>query len=466
MNNISSEQSSFLKVIQDMGLFLFIWGGQLFAATGSAITRFSMNVWVYEYTESAIQFALISVFATLPFVLLAPVVGIVTDRWNRRWIMVISDLCATLGIFALGLLVLYGQLEPWHVYVFNALEATCAAFQTTALFASISLLVSKQNRGRANGLMSFLSGMARVLGPLLGAVFIDWIHVQGVLFLQLVCLVIGILPLLVITFPNLKIEDKTAESSYIADMFLGLKYLRSYPGLVGVMLISSFTFLQMGAINVITTPLVITVASHDILGRILSCFGAGTIIGSLAIGFWGGPKLYMRVIYGCMLVNGILLVFAGWSSSLVIFTISISLFTLIRPVLYTFCQTILQNKVDLNIQGRVFSLKSALDAIAVPAGFLIVGPLAEKVFEPLMISDSLWANRIGTLIGTGVGRGMGLLLILLGGVSLLITLLASWYPRLRLLETELPDAVDSVEHYPIEAGMDKSTSIDNASLAN
>ncbi|NER36428.1 MAG: MFS transporter [Oscillatoria sp. SIO1A7] len=465
MNNISSEQSSFYRAVQDMGLFLFIWVGQLVAATGSAITGFSMNVWVYEYTESAIQFALISVFATLPFVLLAPVVGIVTDRWNRRWIMVISDLCATLGILVLGLLVLYSHLEPWHVYVFNTLEATCAAFQTTALFASISLLVSKENWGRANGLMSFLTGMARVLGPLLGAVVLDWIHVQGVLFLQMGCLAIGILPLLVVTFPNLKIEDKTTESSYIADMLFGLKYLKAYPGLVGIMLISSFTFFQMGSINVITTPLVITVASHDILGRILSCFGAGTIIGSLAIAFWGSPERYMKAIYSCMLVNGMLLVFAGWSSSLVVFTISITLFTMIRPVLYTFCQTILQNKVDLNIQGRVFSLKSALDAIAVPAGFVIVGPLAEKVFEPMMMSDSLWANRIGTFIGMGVGRGMGLLLILLGGVTLLVTLLASWYPRLRLLETELPDAVD-VEDWRIEPALKESTTIDNASLAN
>ncbi|MBC6477188.1 MAG: MFS transporter [Hormoscilla sp. GM7CHS1pb] len=465
MKNVLSEQLPFLKVIQDMRLFLFIWGGQLFAATGSAITSFSMNVWVYERTESAIQFALISVFATLPFVLLAPVVGIVTDRWNRRWIMVISDLCATLGIFALALLVLYSQLAIWHIYLFNALEGTCAAFQSTALYASISLLVSKQDRSRANGLMSFLIGMARILGPLLGAVFLDWINVQGVLFLQLVCLVIGILPLLVIAFPEMKTEESAIESSLMADLISGLKYLKTYPGLIGLLLISSFTFFQMGSINVITTPLVITVASHDILGRILSCFGAGTIIGSLAIAFLGSPERYMKAIYSCTIVNGMLLVFAGWSSSLVVFTISVTLFTLIRPVLYTFTQTLLQNKVDPSFQGRVFSLKSALDAIAVPAGFVIVGPLAEKVFEPMMMSDSLWANRIGTFIGMGVGRGMGLLLILLGAMSLLVTLFASWYPRLRLLETELPDAVD-IEDLRVEPELKESTTIDNASLAN
>ncbi|MCP2727570.1 MFS transporter [Limnofasciculus baicalensis] len=466
MNPISSEESSFLHVIQDMRLFLFIWGGQLLAATGTLITRFSLNVWVYERTESAIQFALVSFFSTLPFILLAPVVGTITDRWNRRWIMVISDLCATLGILALGLLVLNRQLEPWHIYIFGAFEATCAAFQTTAFYASISLLVSKQNRGRANGLMSFLNGTSQILGPLLGVIFLNWIHVQGVLLLQLASLVIGILPLLMIAFPELKTEENAVKSSFMTEMIYGLQYLTAYPGLVGLLLISSFTFFQMGSINVITIPLVITVASHDLLGRILSCFGAGTVVGSLAVTFWGQPQHYMRVIYGCMVINGILLVFAGWSSSLLIFTISITLFSVIRPILYNTCQTIFQNKVDLNLQGRVFSLKSALDAMGVPAGFLMVGPLAEKVFEPLMTSDSLWSNRIGAFIGTGVGRGMGFLLILLGGISLLITLFASLYPRWRLLETELPDAVESFEPYRVESGVDESTSIDPASVTN
>ncbi|MFM6347578.1 MAG: hypothetical protein ACKPFK_20870, partial [Dolichospermum sp.] len=74
-----------------------------------------------------------------------------------------------------------------------------------------------------------------------------------------------------------------------------------------------------------------------------------------------------------------------------------------------------------------------------PLGYIIVGPLAEKVFEPLMSGDNFLTNTIGQIIGVGPGRGMSLLLILLGILTMISTCLAYLSPRLRSVEEELPD---------------------------
>ncbi len=70
---------------------------------------------------------------------------------------------------------------------------------------------------------------------------------------------------------------------------------------------------------------------------------------------------------------------------------------------------------------------------------LMAGPLADRVFEPLLQEDGALAGSVGSIIGTGPGRGIALMFIILGGLSMVFTLIAFLYPRLRNLEDEIPD---------------------------
>ena len=78
---------------------------------------------------------------------------------------------------------------------------------------------------------------------------------------------------------------------------------------------------------------------------------------------------------------------------------------------------------------------------SLPLAYLAAGPLADQVFEPLLSKGGLLAGSVGQIIGVGVGRGIGLLYIILGFMILLATLVASLYPRLSHVETELPDFI-------------------------
>lgn len=100
---------------------------------------------------------------------------------------------------------------------------------------------------------------------------------------------------------------------------------------------------------------------------------------------------------------------------------------------------IFQKKVAPDVQGRVFSLNNAIGGSCLSLAYLMAGFLADRIFEPLMTVNGLLAGSIGQLIGTGPGRGIGLIFIVLGTLTMLVTTIAYQYAPLRLVEDELPD---------------------------
>ena len=109
-------------------------------------------------------------------------------------------------------------------------------------------------------------------------------------------------------------------------------------------------------------------------------------------------------------------------------------------------QVVFQTKVPREIQGRVFSVRSAISQSMMPLAFLVAGPLADKFFEPLLQDGGALANTfIGQILGTGVGRGIGLMFILSGLVGILVSVMVYANPRIRNLEDELPDALPTEE---------------------
>jgi MFS transporter, DHA3 family, macrolide efflux protein len=442
---LASIEKTPLTIFREMKLFIIVWVGQLIASIGSSITAFALDVWVYKQTGSVTQFALITLSNTLPLILLAPVAGLLVDRWDRRWTMILSDLFATLATVAIAALFIIGRLEVWHIYLANTFSAIFMAFQIPAFIASITLLVPKQHLGRANGMLSFMNGTARLVAPPLGGILLGMISLQGIIVLHLTTVFLSITLLLMVQFPKsstpvIAIE----ESSFLKETTYGLTYLLARPGLLGVLIISAYSLFLVGCVQVITIPLVLSFAPVTVLGTILSLFGVAILAGGLVIGIWGGLERNMNTIYSCMLLTGVFLLVAGLQASIYVFILGMFLFFLIRPIIASSTQAIFQAKVEPLVQGRVFSIKGAIEAVGLPLGYITIGPLAEKVFEPLMATDGLLAGSIGQIIGVGTGRGMGLLCVIMGILTISATCITYFYPRLRFVEDELPDVIDEV----------------------
>ncbi|MFN6486981.1 MULTISPECIES: MFS transporter [unclassified Nostoc] len=429
-----------------MQTFTFIWSGQVVSLIGSGLTHFGLGIWVYQNTKSVTLYALILLCGTLPSSLISPVAGVFVDRCSRRWVMILSDFGAGLSTLAIASLLFVGKLEVWHICLASAASSSFSAFQVPAFTAATTLLVPKKYLDRASGMIQLGQGISQLISPVLGGVLIGIIQLQGIVAIDVVTFFLGTIPLLFVKFPepktiNASDTEALKKDSLLQEIIFGWQYITARPGLLGLLMLFATNNFLMGSVGVLVTPLVLSFTSSAVLGMILSVSGVGMLIGSLIISTRGGPKRLIYSVLGFQMLGGLSILIAGLRTSVELITLAAFLTFLGWPIINACAQVLFQKKVALDMQGRFFAIRQMVTDTSFPLSYIVAGPLADKVFEPLMSSNGLLAGSIGQIIGVGPGRGIGLMFITIGVLAIVLSIAAYQYPRLRLVEHELPDTI-------------------------
>ena len=427
-----------------MRIFLTVWFGQVISLLGSKLTEFALGVWVYQKTESITQFALTILLIYLPNVLVSPLAGALVDRWNRRWALILSDSVAGFSTLVIMGLVFSGRLEIWHVYLAVAFSSFFNAFQVPAYTAATTQLVPKQHLSRANGMVQISKATAKLISPILAGILINIVQLEGILLIDVATFFCALISLLMVRFPQVrKTKTKPVKpSQLLRETRSSWNYMTKRPGLVRLLVFIAVTYFTMGALEVLLWPFILNFASSTDLGVVLSIGGSGMLVGSLVMSTWGGPKRRIYGILSLVPLQGVLIFLSGINPSLIVVGMGIFGYLFAQPIIVSCNQAIWQSKVPNKLQGRVFALQVMLERSLSILAYLFVGPLVDRFLEPMMAADGLLANSVGLLIGTGPGRGIGLLLSLMGIVNIWATAIAVMEPRLRRVEAEVPDAIE------------------------
>ncbi len=448
-----------------MQVFFVIWFGQLISVIGSGLTGFAIGVWLYQTTGSATQFALISLFALLPFLLISPVAGAVVDRWDRRNVMIMSDAVAALTTLAIVLLYNAGSLTIWWIYLLIGISSASRAFQIPAYNASITVLVPKEQYGRANGMVQMAHGIGQLISPLLAGFLVEVIDLSGVIMADLATFLVAVVTLLCVRIPRpeLSSDGAKARGSLWQESFFGWKYITARPGLLSLLIFFAVSNFLISTVIVLATPLVLSFPSGSptVLGTVLSISGAGMLVGSIVMSFWGGPKRRVHGVLGGIALGAVCITLAGLRPSAVLMTVMAFSFVFTMPVVAVCNQAIWQTKVAADIQGRIFAIRSMIAMSATPLAYIIAGPLADFVFQPLLKdANAPLASTVGQVIGYGPGRGIALMYIIFGLLTLVSIGIGYLYPPLRDVEDQLPDAIgDSNQDNLAIVGTDAAGSI-------
>ncbi|HEV7508305.1 MAG TPA: MFS transporter [Thermoanaerobaculia bacterium] len=428
--------------IRGMTTFAVIWGGQVISALGSYLTGFALGVWIYQQTGSATLFALISLATTVPAILLSPFAGALVDRWDRRWAMIVSDGGAAAATLALALLIWRGRLEMWHIYVLMTVISSFSALSWPAFTAAITMLVPKRHLGRASGMTQMGDAGAQILSPLIAGALVVSIGRQGVVLIDFVSYLFAIAALLVVRIPRPVAKETTAAgTSLLQDARQGWSFIRQRPGLLSLLLLLAITNIGAGLIQVLLAPMVLSFASADLLGRVLTTAGFGVLAGGLLMSVWGGPRRRVAGILGFLLLEGLILPIGGLRQSILLIAAGAFVYMFTLPIINGASQALWQTKVEPDLQGRVFAVRRMVALSTLPIAYLVAGPLADHVFEPLLAAGGPLAGSVGRIIGVGKGRGIALMLIVIGLLTVVAVAIASRFPRLTRLESELPDAL-------------------------
>ena len=443
-----------MQVKKSMKKFYTVWIGQLISTIGSGLTGFALGVWLYQETGSVTLYSMSFLAMLLPRMLLAPFAGVVADRYDRRLIMLLSDVGAGLSTVVVGLLFWNGSLAVWHVIVAELVNSFFGTFQDPAYTAATTLLVPKDRLGNANGLMQMARAISRLLSPALAGVLFVVIGLTGIVAIDFATFIVAVGTLTFIRFPQPEnrsaIEDKSA--SMWQEVKAGLRYIRSHAGMVWLLGYFAIINLFASMIGPLILPLLLEQTTPDKFGYISSIIGVGMLVGTILLSTWGGPERRIVGIIGSIALGGLFTMLLGFPS-LWIITLGGFLVMLVMPIGQGINQTLWQVKVPPELQGRVFSIFSMIGYSSPVIAAIVVGPLAERVFEPLLMEGGGLAGNIGRIIGTGTGRGTAFMFILIGLLQFSISVLAWLHPRIRNLEDEIPDAIpdDPLEQTPLVA---------------
>src|SRR5512138_3918040 len=120
--------------------FMIIWLGQIVSVLASGMSQFGLTIWMYQKTQSATAMGLMQVFFITPFLIMSPIAGVMVDRYNRKLMMMVSDLTAVIATFSVFILYATGHLQYWHLYIAAIFNGIGNTFQWPAYSAAISTM--------------------------------------------------------------------------------------------------------------------------------------------------------------------------------------------------------------------------------------------------------------------------------------------------------------------------------------
>ncbi|MGW1116484.1 amino acid adenylation domain-containing protein [Streptomyces tanashiensis] len=422
-----------------MGRFLTIATGQQLSMIGSALTEFALPIWIYLQTGSLFQLGLLAAFGLVPGVVVAPLAGAIVDRGDRRRVMLWGDIAAGLTQAVLLALYLGDALEVWHAYAMISVLSAALAFQRVAWGSAVPQLVPKRFLGRANGVVQMALGLAQFLVPLIAVGILHLIGLGGILVFDVVSYLIATGVTLAVRFPDAMAA--TRRESVGAEIRAGFRRALGSRHFRAMLFWFAVLNVFLSPLFLLVTPLVLSFSSTAAAGWVSTAAGLGAVLGGLTLLVWGGPRrMRLRGVLFAALGLAAACFVTGLRPSVTVVAVGAFGMTYGLALLNGIYATVVQTKVPMRFHGRVIAVNTMVAWSTLPIGFALVAPMGPELLQPLMDEGGALASSVGALIGTGDGRGIGLLYLVFGLAMAALALISFCIPVLARFDREVPDA--------------------------
>lgn len=362
--------------------FFTIWTGQAFSQLSSSVLQMAI-VWdLIANTNSSIILALSGIMAFLPQGLLGPFIGVFIDRYDRKKIMIISDIVIAAASLLLVVAGMFGPLPIWLVMVVLCIRSIGAAFHTPSLQAVTPLIVPTDMLAKCSGYSQTLQSVSLIISPALAAALYAVWDINYIILIDVLGALIALATLLVSRIPKLDNVEKSAVPNVIEEAKDGIKALKRHNLLAFMIICALFSLVYM-PIYVLYPMMTLSYFGGTSwhAGFVEIVFGVGMLIGALVLGAWGGFKNKIHTITVSTLLIGLGLLISGLLpvSQFIWFAVLSAIIGFASPF-YTGIQTVIfQEKIESEYLGRVMSLVGSLMVISTPVGIAISGFVSEQI---------------------------------------------------------------------------------------
>lgn len=422
-----------MKTLKELKNFIILWLTQSFSSLGSSMTSFALIIMLYQDSGLALTTALLSVSSYAPYVIMSIFSGAISDKWNKKTIMLVCDSFAALCTVITLILLKNGSLEIWHLYILNALNGLMNSVQSPASDVAVTLLTPEKHYQKTGGLRYFSNSLVSILTPVISAAVMAFAGIEAVIMFDLLTFAAAFFSLLIfIRIPKIQ-QDSEKNESILQLAKSGLVYLKNNRGILFLIIFLSGINLIASICSATMPALVLSKADEAAYGIVNSCVGVFTLLGSVIATIYPEPKSRIKVICNCLLLSMSVENFAfALGNNTVIWCIGTFFGWIAIPLMSANYDVIFRSNVPKEMQGRVYSVRNTLQFFTIPLGYFSGGFLVDKVFEPLMAATD--SNLLINIFGTGKGSGAAIMFFIIGVSGVIWCLIFRRVKALRELE--------------------------------
>lgn len=430
----SKEQSQKMKhKYAALKPYFLLWSTQSLSTLGSGMTGYALVLWAYQQSGSALKTALLTVCSYAPYVIVSIFAGALSDRWNKKWTMLVCDLIAALTSLAVLVLLWTGNLRVWHLYLLNALSGLMNTVQQPAGEVAATLLVPRELYQKASGMRSFSQSLNTVLTPILATALFAFGGLEVVIWVDLSTFAAAFLTLWrFIPIPEGE-HGETAGESLLSSARAGLVWLKDTPLILTLILFLAAINLVASVYGAALPAMLLSKPNggERVLGAVNACAGLAALAGSFLVTLLPSPRDRVRTIcltlFVSMSTENFILAFAD---SPVLWCVGAVLGWAAIPIMNANLDVIFRSTISAGMQGRVYACRNTLQFFTIPLGYLLGGALVDTVCEPLMAGQTA-GSLLVRCFGSGKGSGGALLFFFCGvagvAVCLVFTVILKQY---------------------------------------
>lgn len=355
---------------------------QTISLFGTSLVQYAIMWHITLKTQSGLMMTISIICGFLPMFILSPFAGVWADRYNRKNLIALADSFIALATLVLAVLFYFGHDSIVLLFVASAIRALGSAVQAPAVNAFIPQLVPEDKLTKVNAVNGSVQSMVTLLSPMVSGALLTLTDIELIFLIDVftAAIAVAIVMLFLHTKPHAKAMEKQ-ETGYFNDMNDGIKYIREHEFLkIYFGFLALFYVLMAPA--AFLTPLQTARTFGDDVWRLTAievAFSVGMILGGLVIAYWGGFRNRVSTIsFACMIMGGCT-VALGIVPNFWVYIFFMGLFGVAIPILNTPSMVLLQEKVEANFMGRVFSILGMISSIMMPFGMLVFGPMSDFI---------------------------------------------------------------------------------------
>jgi len=346
---------------------------------GSMLVSFAIT-WELTLSTSSGKVMMISVLCScLPQVLISPLGGVWADRYNRKVLIIASDLFIAVATLVLAYFLFSGYEALWLVYLVLTVRSAGQGIQSPAVQAIVPQMVPQQQLTRFNGITSTLQSIISLAAPAAGGLILSAL---GFTWSLLVDATTAILAIVIMLFLRVQpYERKQASLTLFHDLKEGMLYVKR-DAVISTVLKFFGAYILLLTPAIFLTPLLVERTFGSEVWRLTAnelSWSIGTLAGGAFVSIWGGWKNKIVTMSFGALWFGLMFGLMGIAGNFTFYLALMVVAGLFMPLMATASTVLIQETTEPMFMGRVFSLWSMISNLVAPAGMLVYGPLADRI---------------------------------------------------------------------------------------